>query len=116
MNATAAVFREPNTRLELTSVPLPQLRNGEVIVEVDCCTLCGSDLHTISGVRRVPVPTILGHEIAGHIVDIRGTVSDINDEPVGIGDRIRMTLSDEPLTLLGLKRRSDGPPAALALK
>ena len=35
---------------------------------------------------------------------------------VGIGDRIRMSLSDEPLTLLGLKRRSDGSSAALALK
>ena len=35
---------------------------------------------------------------------------------VGIGDRIRMTLSDEPLTLLGLKRRSEGSAAALALK
>lgn len=34
---------------------------------------------------------------------------------VGIGDRIRLTLSDEPLTLLGLKRRSESssvaPPA-----
>ena len=35
---------------------------------------------------------------------------------VGIGDRIRMSLSDEPLTLLGLKRRSDGSSNALALK
>ena len=35
---------------------------------------------------------------------------------VGIGDRISMTLSDEPLTLLGLKRRSDGSSSALALK
>ena len=35
---------------------------------------------------------------------------------VGIGDRIRMTLSDEPLTLLGLKRRTDGSTGALALK
>lgn len=35
---------------------------------------------------------------------------------VGIGDRIRVTLSDEPLTLLGLKRRSEGSSGALALK
>jgi NAD+ kinase len=35
---------------------------------------------------------------------------------VGIGDRIRMSLSDEPLTLLGLKRRSEGSGSALALK
>ena len=35
---------------------------------------------------------------------------------VGIGGRIRMTLSDEPLTLLGLKRGSEGSSGALALK
>jgi NAD+ kinase len=35
---------------------------------------------------------------------------------VGIGDRVRMTLSDEPLTLLGLKRRSDGSSTTSALK
>ena len=93
MNATAAVFRGPDTSLELMSVPLPQLRDGEVVVEVDCCTLCGSDLHSISGVRRVPVPTILGHEITGHVVDIQGTVSDLNGEPVGIGDRIGWSIA-----------------------
>ena len=36
--------------------------------------------------------------------------------PVGIGDRIRMTLSDEPLTLLGLKSRADGASTVPALK
>jgi len=35
---------------------------------------------------------------------------------VGIGDRIRMTLSQEPLTLLGLERSSDRPSKAPALK
>jgi len=35
---------------------------------------------------------------------------------IGIGDRIRMTLSDEPLTLLGLDRRSDRSSKPAALK
>jgi len=35
---------------------------------------------------------------------------------VGIGDRIRMTLSDEPLTLLGLQGRSNGSSTAPVLK
>jgi NAD+ kinase len=34
---------------------------------------------------------------------------------IGIGDRIRMTLSDEPLTLLGLQRRSDASSTVPAL-
>jgi NAD+ kinase len=36
--------------------------------------------------------------------------------PVGIGDRIRMTLSDEPLTLLGLDRRTEGSRKVAVLK
>ena len=35
---------------------------------------------------------------------------------VGIGDRVRMTLSDEPLTLLGLKRSSDASGNARSAK
>jgi hypothetical protein len=35
---------------------------------------------------------------------------------ISIGDRIRMTLSDEPLTLLGLDRRSDRSSKPAALK
>jgi len=35
---------------------------------------------------------------------------------IGIGDRIRMTLSDEPLTLLGLERRNDRSSKPAALK
>ena len=88
MNAVAAVFSEPNFPLELKSIPLPQLGEGEAIVEVDCCTLCGSDLHSISGARSVPTPTILGHEIMGHVSDVRGIVRDLNEKPLSSGDRI----------------------------
>jgi NAD+ kinase len=35
---------------------------------------------------------------------------------IGIGDRIRLTLSDEPLTLLGLRRRTDGSSKVPRLK
>lgn len=35
---------------------------------------------------------------------------------VGIGDRVRLTLSDEPLTLLGLDRRADGSSMAAPFK
>ncbi len=93
MNATAAVFHSPDRPLELTSFPLPQLRGGEALVAVDCCTLCGSDLHSISGARSVPVPTVLGHEIVGHVEDIQGTVLDVNGQPVAIGDRISWSIA-----------------------
>jgi len=93
MNATAAVFHTPDRPLQLTSFPLPQLRDGEALVEVDCCTLCGSDLHSISGARSVPAPTILGHEIIGHVVGILGTVCDVTGQPVNAGDRVSWSIA-----------------------
>jgi len=93
MNATAAIFHTPERPLELTRVPLPQLHDGEALVAVDCCTLCGSDLHSISGARSVPAPTILGHEIVGHVVDARGDVSDVTGQPVDVGDRISWSIA-----------------------
>jgi putative phosphonate catabolism associated alcohol dehydrogenase len=93
MNATAAIFHSPDRPLELTSISLPQLREGEVLVEVDCCTLCGSDLHSISGARSVPVPTILGHEIVGHVVDVQGNVVDVTGEPVEVGNRVSWSIA-----------------------
>lgn len=88
MNATAAVFTAPGQPLEHQSFALPNLQDGEVLVEVDCCTVCGSDLHSIHGKRSVPVPTILGHEIVGRIVDLAGSPCDVNGSPLTLGDRV----------------------------
>ena len=63
----AAVFHGNAGEIELQSVPTPTPRGGEVLVGVESCTLCGSDLHSFEGRRKVPVPTILGHEIVGRI-------------------------------------------------
>ena len=88
MHATAAIFHSPAQPLELKSVALPTLRNGEALVEVVCCTLCGSDLHSISGARQVPAPSILGHEILGHVSDVCGDVRDVDGITVKQGDRV----------------------------
>jgi len=88
--AHVAIFHEPGRHLERLHVPVPPLREGELLVRVDACSICASDLHTAHGRRRQPLPTILGHEVAGTVValgagsppvDLRGLV-------VGIGDRV----------------------------
>ncbi len=68
-SARAVVFRGPGQPLELVEVGLPKLGTGEVLVRVDFRTLCGSDLHTYRGQRSTPVPTVLGHEAIGTVVD-----------------------------------------------
>ncbi|XP_068693636.1 L-threonine 3-dehydrogenase-like isoform X2 [Montipora foliosa] len=43
-------------------VPIPELKSGEILGKIRMATICGSDLHTISGRRKEAVPSILGHE------------------------------------------------------
>jgi putative phosphonate catabolism associated alcohol dehydrogenase len=85
----AAVFRAPGQPLELCQMERPLPHAGEAVVDIDCCTICGSDLHTISGTRQEPTPTILGHEILGTVVDVAETpLCDLTGQPLQPGDRI----------------------------
>ncbi|MCA9067988.1 MAG: zinc-binding dehydrogenase [Planctomycetaceae bacterium] len=84
-----AMFVAPEEPLELRDVPLPSPMSGGALVRIDCCTLCGSDLHTITGHRKEPAPSVLGHEAVGTVVEL-GTpaLSDIAGQPLLPGDRI----------------------------
>lgn len=66
-SSLAAVFCGDAGRIELRQIQTPVPCSGEILVRVESCTLCGSDLHSFEGRRKVPVPTILGHEIVGRI-------------------------------------------------
>jgi len=58
-------------------------------VRVRCCTICGSDLHTMFGRRDGPAPAVLGHEIVGTIVALGdGPPVDLRGRQVELGDRI----------------------------
>ena len=92
-SATAAVFLAPGQNLELRSLPLPEISAGEGLVEVDCCTLCGSDLHSIHGKRKVATPTILGHEILGRLVEVAPGLCDVGGLPLVAGDRISWSIA-----------------------
>jgi putative phosphonate catabolism associated alcohol dehydrogenase len=92
--AQAAVFLGPGRPLELRRFALPEPGAEEALVRVECCTICGSDLHTIRGARVEPVPSILGHEILGVIE----TVGDpppqgLDGQRLGPGERITWSTS-----------------------
>lgn len=70
---TARVARWDGVGLPVSvvTVPLPEaLAPGEVLVEVDLATVCGSDVHTVSGRRPSPAPGVLGHEQVGRVVAV----------------------------------------------
>jgi threonine dehydrogenase-like Zn-dependent dehydrogenase len=65
----ALVQTAPNT-LVLRDEPDPAPREGEAIIRVEAVGICGSDMHAIHGHdARRPTPIILGHEVAGRVLD-----------------------------------------------
>ena len=85
-----AVFSAVGSPIQLMEFDPPVLSSGEVFVRVNCCTLCGSDLHSIGGKRSVPMPSILGHEICGTVAELSSTeaATDVDGTPLRLGDRI----------------------------
>jgi putative phosphonate catabolism associated alcohol dehydrogenase len=84
----AAVWRGgPDVAVE--SVPVPPLRPGDVLVRVRLATVCGSDRHTVSGRRRQPCPSILGHEAVGEIVALGGgRPAAVDGRALRVGQRV----------------------------
>ena len=65
----------------------PPLEN-EVLVEVKGAGLCHSDLSVINGSRVMPLPLVIGHEVAGEVVEVGNAVKDIK-----IGDHVSFQFS-----------------------
>src|SRR6516162_2566327 len=80
----AMVFSAPKTALQQTQMPDPKPALGEVLVRVEACGVCRTDLHVIDGELPHPkLPLILGHEIVGHVAGLGPSASRF-----AIGDRV----------------------------
>ena len=84
----AAILREFKQRLSIEEVERPHPEADEVLIQVEACGACHSDLHVADGdwtqlAGIVKRPLILGHEIAGHVVEKGPAVHDLQ-----IGDRV----------------------------
>src|SRR5213594_326836 len=64
----AGVYREKGI-VRVEGVPVPEVAEGEVLIKVAACGICGTDIKKIYH-AYVPPPQILGHEIAGTVVAI----------------------------------------------
>jgi threonine dehydrogenase-like Zn-dependent dehydrogenase len=67
----ALVYTAPQV-LEYSDQPMPKPGQGESLIQVLAAGICGSDMHAWHGhdARRVP-PLILGHEVAGVVLEGR---------------------------------------------
>jgi len=69
----AGVYREKGV-VRVEQVPVPGVGDGEVLIKVAACGICGTDIKKIYQ-RYVEPPQILGHELAGRVVAIGRGVS-----------------------------------------
>lgn len=84
----AAVLHEFKRPLTIEEVNPPKPEAEEVLIEVEACGVCHSDLHVADGdwtqlAKIVKKPLILGHEIAGRVVERGPAVHNLQ-----VGDRV----------------------------
>lgn len=95
----ACVYYRPG-KISLEDLPKPELNPEDVLIRVEACGICGSDLHLLrppsNTVKRLkllvrnmltkPHKVILGHEISGYVEELGEKVK--TGAPVNIGDRV----------------------------
>ena len=66
----AMVLVQPGTPLQECELPLPPPGPSEILVRVQACAVCRTDLHIVDGELTEPkLPLVLGHEVVGVIED-----------------------------------------------
>ena len=81
-----AAVLEGLDRLIVKEVPTPPVEDDTLLIRVRACAVCGSDIRILHhGSPRVKPPAIIGHEIAGEVVEVGRHVRGFRR-----GDRVAM--------------------------
>lgn len=84
-NLTAVLYGIEDLRLEQR--PIPEISDTEVLLEMDCVGICGSDVHYLVngkiGDFIVTKPMVIGHEASGIVAKIGKNVKNLT-----VGDRV----------------------------
>ena len=84
MKIRAAVLEEFAQPLKITEVELDEPKDGEVLVRLEACGVCHTDMYTASGADPSGyAPTVLGHEGAGIVERVGAGVDSVKP-----GDRV----------------------------
>jgi alcohol dehydrogenase, propanol-preferring len=80
----AMMLTEPRQPLQLRDIPEPSIGSGQLLVRVNACAVCRTDLHIVDGeLPRPKLPLIPGHEIIGRIEQLGCDVKNFAE-----GDRV----------------------------
>ena len=99
-------------KIELKEYPIPEIGDGDILVKVEGCGICGTDAHEY---KRDPfglIPVVLGHEGTGEIVKIGKNVKkDSAGKTLKVGDKVVtcMIFKDNPdITMFDLNKQNVG--------
>lgn len=95
--AKVAVLTEKE-KIEVQTFDIPEINEDEVLVKIEGCGVCGTDLHEYKNDPFDLIPVVLGHEGTGEIVKIGKNVThDLIGKPLKVGDKIvtSVTLTGE---------------------
>ncbi len=85
----AIVKDKPEPGIVFKEVPVPEIKENEVLIKVRANSLCGTDVHIYKwdpwAQSRIKTPLIIGHEIAGEVVKVGSLV-----KRVKIGDHVSL--------------------------
>lgn len=76
----AAIVRQLDRPMTLEDVNHRPLREGEIYVKIAACGVCHSDLSVLNGVLPAALPSVLGHEAAGVVLEVGPGVSGVAKE------------------------------------
>ncbi len=86
--AKAAVLTSLNN-IEVKEFPVPPIGDDDILVKVEGCGICGTDVHEWRADPFGLMPVVLGHEGTGEIVALGKNVKcDTQGNPVKVGDKI----------------------------
>jgi propanol-preferring alcohol dehydrogenase len=86
----AAVLHELRKPLAIEEVERPKPGENEVLIQIEACGVCHSDLHIIEGDWKqfggiTKIPLVPGHEVAGRVVEVGSGVRDLKvNDRVGV--------------------------------
>jgi alcohol dehydrogenase, propanol-preferring len=82
----AMVLEEPGKPLQFRKVPVPEPAPDNVLIKVQACGVCRTDLHVFDGELPHPkLPLILGHEIVGTVAGVGSQVTAFREgERIGV--------------------------------
>lgn len=83
----ALVKKEKSPGIWMENIPVPEIKDNEVLIKTKKTSICGTDVHIYEwdawAQKNVPVPLVIGHEFVGEIAKVGRTV-----EGIKVGDRV----------------------------